>query len=52
MFPPTLEPYVRIDDPVRAYDAFVEAMDFGELGIIIEGQKVGSPSYYPKAMMK
>ena len=33
MFPPSIEDYVSEDDPVRAYDAFVEALDFNELGI-------------------
>ena len=35
IFPPSIEEYVSEDDPVRAYDAFVEALDFGKLGIAI-----------------
>jgi transposase len=27
MLPPTIEEYVGEDDPVRAYDAFVEALN-------------------------
>ena len=52
MFPAMLEDYVFEGDPVRAYEAFVEALDFGELGIELDDEKVGNPSYYPKAMMK
>lgn len=52
LFPPSLEQYVGPDDPVRAYDAFIEALDFRELGIIIDENSVGNPSYDPKAMMK
>jgi len=52
MFPASVEDYVGADDPVRAYDAFIEALDFGELGVELEEEKVGSPAYHPKAMMK
>jgi len=31
LFPPTVEDYVGKEDTVRAYDAFVESMDFQEL---------------------
>lgn len=50
--PPSIEDYVKEDDPVRAYDAFVEALDFRELGIVIEPEKVGNSSYDPKTMLK
>jgi len=52
MFPPTIEEYIAEDDPVRVYDAFVEALDMEELGIKIEEDKVGNPSYEPRAMLK
>lgn len=50
--PPSIEDYVGSNDPVRVYDAFVEALDFDELGIVINSDKVGNPSYNPKAMLK
>lgn len=50
--PPSIEDYVVSNDPVRVYDAFVEALDFDELGIVINSDKVGNPSYNPKAMLK
>ena len=52
MLPPTIEEYVGEQDPVRVYDAFVEALDLGELGIEVDGNKVGNSAYDPKAMLK
>lgn len=52
MLPPTIEEYVGEDDPVRAYDAFVEALDLEELGIQVEEVKVGNSAYDPKVMLK
>lgn len=39
LFPQSIEKYVPDDSPVRAYDAFVEALDFIELGIEIDPYK-------------
>jgi len=50
--PPSIEDYVGLDNPVRAYDVFVESLDFEELGIIINPYKVGNSSYDPKVMLK
>ena len=52
LFPASIEDYVSQVDPVRAYDAFVEALNFAELGIILEEHKVGNSEYFPKAMLK
>jgi transposase len=52
LFPQSIEDYVALDAPVRAYDQFVEALDFDELGIEINSNKVGNSSYHPKAMLK
>lgn len=52
MLPTSIEDYVADDDPVRAYDAFVETLDLDKLGIICDENKVGSPGYDPKAMVK
>lgn len=52
LFPQSIEAYVALDAPVRAYDAFVDALDFTELGIEINSNKVGNSSYHPKAMLK
>ena len=52
LFPASIEDYVPKDAPVRAYDAFIEALDFLELGIKLDEDKVGNPEYDPKAMLK
>lgn len=52
LFPQAIEDYVTKDDPVRAYDAFVEALDFSKLGITLDENQVGNPQYDPKAMIK
>ncbi len=52
LLPKSIEEYVSEEDPVRAYDAFVEALDFSRLGIEINSNKVGNSSYDPKAMLK
>ena len=50
--PQSIEDYIAKDDPVRAYDVFVEALDFKELGIELDPSKVGNSEYDPKVMLK
>lgn len=52
LFPQSIEDYVAQDDPVKAFDAFVETIDLAELGIVIDENKEGNPEYNPKAMLK
>jgi len=52
LFPQTIEEYVKTDDPVRVYDAFVETLNFSELGLVLDAHKVGCPEYHPQAMLK
>lgn len=52
LLPKSIEEYVEKDDAVRAYDAFVEALDLDQLGIKINPCNVGNPSYDPQAMLK
>jgi transposase len=49
--PSTIDDYVGPQDPVRVYDAFVDALDFNALGIDLEPQ-AGADEYYPKDMLK
>ena len=51
-FPPTIEDYVGIEDPVRVYDAFIESIDLQEMGIPIDPFQSGAHTFYPKAMLK
>ena len=52
LFPQRIDEYIPEDAPVRAYDAFVDSLDFDELGINLDDRKVGCPQYNPKAMLK
>jgi transposase len=52
LFPQSVEDLVSADDPVRAYDAIVEALAMKELGIEWDEEQVGNPEYDPKAMIK
>jgi len=52
LLPQSIEEYIPEDHPVRVYDAFVEALDFGALGIDLDEQQVGNPEYDPRAMLK
>jgi len=50
--PPTMEEFVAPDDPVRAYDAFVDALDWRSLGIEADPHQAGCPAYPPTIMLK
>jgi transposase len=52
LLPQSIEGYVAQDNSVRAYDAFVEAIDLGELGIEFNRYRVGISEYDPKTMVK
>lgn len=52
LFPQSIEEYVADNDPVRAYDAFVESLNLDELGIELDENKVGNSEYNPKSMLK
>jgi len=52
LMPLSIEEYVGSDNPVRAYDIFVEALNFRELGIGINPDKVGNSEYEPRSMFK
>jgi len=52
LLPKTINEYIASGDPVRAYDAFIEALNFKELGITLDPNKVGNSEYHPHAMLK
>lgn len=52
LFPQSIEDYVNEQDPVRAYDAFVESLDLAELGIDVDEHQVGNSEYDPRTMLK
>ena len=51
LLPAAIEDYVGLKDPVRVYDAFVDALDFKKLKIPLE-PRGSADEYYPKDMMK
>lgn len=52
LLPACIDEYVGSDDPVRAYDAFVDTLDLPALGINLDEEKVGCPQYDPRTMLK
>src|SRR3972149_4634071 len=52
LLPPVIEDYVGPGDPVRAYDAIVDAMKMEDLGLAIDPNQVGNPAYDPRSMLK
>jgi transposase len=50
--PESIEDYVSQDDPVRAYDAMIDAIGHEELGLEKQWKKVGNSPYDPMSMMK
>jgi transposase len=52
LMPQSIEEYVGKDNPVRAYDFFVEALDFRQLGMDINPDKVDNSEYDPRSMFK
>jgi len=51
LFPPIIDDYIGKKDPVRVYDAFVDALDLKELGLECMPNP-GAPTYFPKNMLK
>lgn len=53
LFPETLEYFVAADNAVRVIEAFVEALDLGELGFSgVDPKSTGRPAYHPSTLLK
>ncbi len=53
LFPETLEDFVEDDNAVRVIEAFVEALDLGDLGFgRVDPKATGRPSYHPSVLLK
>lgn len=50
--PDSIEDYVSAEDPVRVYDAFIDALDLKALGITLNERAVGNSAYDPVTMLK
>jgi transposase len=52
LFPKSLEDYVGEENPARVIAAFIDALDFKELGFVRgEAAGVGRPGYDPRLLM-
>ena len=53
LLPECLDDWVDEDNPVRAIDAFVDALDLSELGFMgVEPAATGRPGYHPAPLLK
>jgi transposase len=53
LLPESLDDWVAEDNPVRAVDAFVDALDLSELGFMgVEPAATGRPGYHPAPLLK
>ena len=52
LLPAYVEDYVPAEDPVRAFDAFVEALDLTALGFDLGENQAGPPPFEPRTMLK
>ena len=53
LLPECLEDWIGEDNPVRVIDAFVDALDLGEIGFAgVEPAATGRPSYHPSVLLK
>ena len=53
LFPDRLDDFVDADNPVRVVDAFVDALDLGELGFTRAAPaSTGRPGYHPAVVLK
>ena len=53
LFPECLEDWIIEDNPVRVIDAFVDALDLGDLGFSgVDPEATGRPSYHPSVLLK
>lgn len=53
LFPPCVDDWIGEDNPVRAVEAFVDALDLGKLGFAgVERAATGRPSYHPSVLLK
>ena len=53
LFPDCLDDYIAEDNPIRAVEAFIDALDLGTLGFEgVAPAVTGRPSYHPSVLLK
>src|SRR3974377_2120127 len=50
--PECLDDWIAEDNPVRAIDAFVDALDLAGLGFKVQPAETGRPSFHPSVHLK
>jgi transposase len=52
LLPESLDDWISEDNPVRAIDAFVDALDLAKLGFKAQPAETGRPSFHPSIHVK
>lgn len=52
LLPRSIDEYVPADDPVHAYDEFLNHIDIANLGLQVDLNRVGAPEFDPLSMLK
>ena len=52
LLPESLDDYVAKDNPARVVDAFIDILDLGKLGFVVEPEATGRPGYHPGLMLR
>ena len=52
LLPEVLDGFIGEDNPVRVVDAFIDALNLGELGFDVVPEATGRPGYHPALMLK
>jgi transposase len=52
LLPESLDDWISEDNPVRAIDAFVDALDLAKLGFKAQPAETGRPSFHPSVHVK
>jgi transposase len=53
LLPECLDDWIAADNPVRAVDAFVDALDLADLGFAgVEPAATGRPAFRPSVLLK
>src|SRR5574343_671685 len=52
LLPESLDEYIDAENPVRVVDLFVDQLDLGGLGFLVEPAATGRPAYHPSTLLK
>lgn len=52
LLPESLDDYVAEDNPARVVDVFIDMLDLGKLGFVVEPEATGRHGYHPGLMLR